>query len=141
MFLKSIFTFRTKRLRMTISYPGMDLFLTQSLLRWGIKLNFILPFFLYVYVYVCFLLFLSMKELHFLCLNDITPFLQNLKAKSKRRIISKSGDCNTQLYRVSRKRRRFIKVSNQSFWPCKKTSYGWAGPQGWNTRWLQKLKT
>jgi len=38
-----------------------------------------------------------------------TKFIKDYKKNSKRRIISKSGDCNTQLYRVSSKKRRFIK--------------------------------
>ena len=39
-----------------------------------------------------------------------TLYFQDLKRNAKRRIISKSGDCNTQLYRVSSKKRRFMKV-------------------------------
>jgi len=38
-----------------------------------------------------------------------TKYIKDLKKNSKRRIVSKSGDCNTQLYRVSRKKRKFLK--------------------------------
>jgi len=38
-----------------------------------------------------------------------TKYIKDYKLNERRRIVSKTGDCNIQLYRVNRKRRRFIK--------------------------------